>query len=132
MITLDTSGILALLDRTDPRHDDTVTALAADRGPYIVPAGILAEVGYMIERLLGLDVLDLFLSDLESGAFVLDCGEEDLPRVRELARRYGDLPLGTADASVVACAERSGRLILTLDARDFGAVSRESPLTLLP
>jgi predicted nucleic acid-binding protein len=132
MITLDTSGILALLDRTEPRHEDAVAVLVADRGPFLVPAGILAEVGYMIERLLGSEVIDLFLSDLEAGTLALDCGQDDLPRIRELVARYADLPLGTADASVVACAERNGGRILTLDARDFGAVAREVDIAILP
>ncbi len=132
MITLDTSGILALLDDTDPRHDDAVAVLVADRGPFIVPAGILAEIGYMIERLLGLEVVDAFLGDLESGAFILDCGESDLGRVRELVSRFASLPLGTADASVIACAERNGGRVLTLDMRDFGVVARDVPLALLP
>ena len=51
--------------------------------------------------------------------------------IRALVMRYADLPLGFADAAVVACAERSGGRILTLD-RDFTIVSREVPLTILP
>lgn len=85
----------------------------------------------MIERRLGATVLDLFLGDLESGAYVLDCGERDLPRIRELVRRYADLPLGTADASVIACAERNGGRILTSDVRDFGVVARDARITLV-
>lgn len=66
----------------------------------------MAEVGYFLERRLGVNVLDGFLSDLESGGLVLDCWEGDIPRVRELVKRYRDLPLGFADASVIACAEK--------------------------
>jgi len=132
VITLDTSAILALLDRREAHHEQAVAAIQADRGPYLVPAGILAEVGFMIETRLGGDVLDLFLGDLESGAFALDCGEQDVPRIRRLVRDYADLPLGTADASVIACAERSGGRVLTFDVRDFGVAARESPITVLP
>ncbi len=99
-----------------------------DRGPYLVPAGILAEVTYMIEQRLGLHALDLFLADLESHAYALDCGEQDLQRIRELVRRYADLPLGFADAAVIACAERNGGQVLTLDLRDFGVVAREGTI----
>lgn len=131
VITLDTSGILALANRRDPDHRAAAAALEADGGPYLVPAGVLAEAGFMIERRLGATVLDLFLGDLESGAYVLDCGERDLPRIRELVRRYADLPLGTADASVIACAERNGGRILTFDVRDFGVVARDARITLV-
>ena len=132
MITLDTSGILALLDRREPHHRQAVAVLEADPGPYLVPAGILAEVGFMVETRLGSDVLDVFLADIETGAFALDCDERDVPRIRELVRRYADLPLGTADASVVACGERSGGQILTFDVRDFSVVARDSPITVVP
>ena len=132
VITLDTSGALALLNRRDPDHEAARVALLEDSGPYLVPAGILAELAYMIEQRLGNTVLDAFLADLESGALTLECGEADFPRIRELVRRYADLPLGFADAAVIACAERHGGRVLTLDVRDFGIVSREGTITLLP
>jgi len=132
LITLDTSGLLALVNREDPDHLRCRQALRTDPGPWFVPAGILAEITYMIEQRLGLAVLDLFLSDLESGAYMLECGDADLPRIRTLVRRYADLPLGFADAAVVACAERSGGRVLTLDLRDFGIVAREGKIQVLP
>ncbi len=49
--------------------------------------------------------------------------------------RYSDLPLGAADASVVAVAERFHIAdVLTLDTRDFSVVrpSHVPALTLLP
>ena len=132
MITLDTSGLLALLNRRDPEHGRVRGALDSDLGPYLVPAGILAEITCMVEQRLGITTLDLFLQDLESTAYSLECGQDDLPRIRVLITRYADLPLGFADASVVACAERSGGRVLTLDLRDFGVVAREGRITILP
>jgi len=131
-ITLDTSGLLALLNRRDPDHSRVRAAFDADSGPYLVPAGILAEITYMVEQRLGLGTLDLFLEDLESGAYSLDCGQQDLARIRALITRYADLPLGFADASVVACAERSGGRVLTLDLSDFGVVARAGTVHVLP
>ena len=132
MITLDTSGLFALMNRRDPAHAKVRKALLADSGPYLVPAGILGEVTYILERRHGTRTLDLFLADLESGTFRLDCGEDDLRRVRVLVDRYADLPLGFADAAVIACAERNGGAVLTLDRRDFGAVAREGKIVVLP
>ncbi len=132
LITLDTSGLFALLNRTDNDHQRVKAALFEDRGPYLVPAGILAEIAYMVEERLGARVLESLLLDLESGGLTLECGEEDLPRIRELVGRYADLPLGYADASVVSCAERNGGRVLTLDLRHFGVVAAEGRITLLP
>lgn len=131
LITLDTSALLPLLSRRDPAHNQVRAAVAGNRGPYLVPAGILAEIGYLISRRAGQRGLDVLLDDLVTGALTYDCGDRDLPRVRELVERYQDLPLGVADASVVACAERNGGHVLALD-RDFGVVAREGRITVLP
>jgi predicted nucleic acid-binding protein len=59
----------------------------------------------------------------------------DLTRMAELVRAYADFPLGAADASVVAVAERFGvDQVATLDRRHFGTVkpSHAAALTLLP
>ncbi len=132
MITLDTSAVFAVVNRDEPHHRRVTAALLQDTGPYLIPTGILSESAYLIEGRLGLRVLDGFLSDCETGAYSIDCGENDMPRIRTLVRRYADLPLGFADASVIACAERHGGRVLTLDLRHFGVVAREGKLTVLP
>jgi uncharacterized protein len=132
VLTLDSSALFALLNRGDPGHAAVRDVLARDHGPHIVPAGILAETAYLVETRYGVRVMDSLLGDLEAGVFTLDCGERDLGRVRALAGRYADLPLGYADAAVIACAERNGGAVLTLDRRDFGVVAREGTITVLP
>jgi len=132
VITLDTSALLALFNRADAHHPAATEVLAADPGPYLVPAGILAEVAYMLEVRHGTDRLDSFLGDLESGAFALHCGERDLTRIRALVRRYENLPLGFADATVIACAEAHGSLVLTFDRRDFDVIAREGTISVQP
>jgi predicted nucleic acid-binding protein len=131
VITLDTSGVLALVNRSDPDHASAREALGQAGQPHVVPAGILAEICYLLEARMP-TVVDAFLGDLESGAFTLDCGDQDIGRVRELVERYADLPLGCADATVIACAERNGGLVLTLDRRDFGVVAREGLINVVP
>lgn len=132
MITLDTSALFALLNRRDPDHAAAVETLDGDPGPYLVPAATLGEIAFLVEDRLGPRALDLLLADLESGAFVLDCGESDLGRARRLLGRYADLALGFVDAAVIACAERNGGRVLTFDLRDFGVVAAEGTITILP
>lgn len=107
-------------------------ALRGTQGPRVIPVAILGEATYLIEGRLGSAALDAFVSDLLRGGYALDCGEHDLPRVRELIRRYADFPLGFVDAAVIACAERRGGRVLTLDLRHFGVVAREGAITILP
>lgn len=125
VLTLDTSGLLSALNERDPHHAEALAALKQDLGPFFIPTGILAEVTHMIDVRLGARVLDTFLADIEGGAFTLDCGERDMPRVRGLILRYLDVPLGYADASVIACSERHGGRVLTYDLRHFPVVARE-------
>ena len=131
MITLDTSAIFALLNRQDPDHKRVKEAFMADPGPYLVPAGILAEIAYLAERRLGQEALVALLEDLESGALATECDERVLPRIRELVIRYSDLPLGFADAAVIAVAERYGGKVLSLD-QHFHIVAREGTIQVLP
>ena len=121
-----------MLNRADRDHESVRTAVFEDRGPYLVPAGILAEIAYMIEKRLRSEALENLLLDIESGGYTLDCGEEDFGRIRELVNRFEDLPLGFADASVISCAERNGGKVLTLDRRHFGVVAAEGGISVLP
>ncbi len=88
MTTLDTSVIFSLLNRKDKDHERVLQALRAAKPPFYVPSGILAEIAYLIEQRLEQRVLLAFLSDLQKGNFVLDCGENDMPRVEALVTRY--------------------------------------------
>jgi len=124
-------ALFALLNRADPDHERVKGVFLADAGPYLVPAGILAEIAYLAEKRLGPRALEALLEDLETGALSLEGHEEDLPRIRVLVNRYADLPLGLADAAVIAVAERYGGRVLSLD-KHFHAVAREGAIRVLP
>jgi predicted nucleic acid-binding protein len=76
---------------------------------------------------------NLFLDDLRTGGYAAVWDEQDLDRIQCLIGKYGDLPLGFADACVIACAERYGGRVLTTDRRHFEVVARgEKSVDLLP
>jgi predicted nucleic acid-binding protein len=132
VITVDTSALFARLNRRDPDHERVRRAMAHEPAPWIVPAAILGELGYLISSRGTPVALDALLQDLEDGTYVLDSGVEDIGRVRVLVRRHADLPLGLVDAIVIACAERNGGTVATLDFRHFGVVAREGKITVVP
>lgn len=132
MITLDTSAVFAALARGDRNHRRAIGQITQERGPFLCPAATLGEIAYLAERSLPGRALDAFLTDLQSGSYTLDCGEDDSSRVRALLRRYAGMPLGFVDAAVIACAERNGGRVLTFDLRHFGVVAREGTITLVP
>src|SRR5439155_17416254 len=96
--------------------------------PTVVPVGILAEVDQVLGRRLAPAASLAFLEGIETGETLLDCGDLDLPRIRALMSRYAELPLGFADAAVVACAERNGGTVLTFARDALPAVSRGLPV----
>jgi len=124
--------VLEWLDTRTPRYEDVVEAVRGEQRPFMLPAAALCEIGDLAERRYGIRAVDAVLRDLEIGMLKLDCGERDIPRVRQLMARYDDLPLGSADAFVAACAERNGGRVLTLDRRHFDVVGRELGLEVLP
>jgi hypothetical protein len=58
---------------------------------------------------------------LERGAvLLLPFDANDIPRTRELMRKYANRPMDLADAALIRVAEREGiRKIFTVDRRDF-------------
>lgn len=60
-------------------------------------------------------------SQVVRGAYRLESfAADDVARAGEIMRRYGDLQIGLADASIVVLAERHGTSeVLTLDLRHF-------------
>ena len=76
-----------------------------------------------------------FLRDVADGVYELVQYAADASRAADLIEQYSDLPLGTADASVVAVAERFRAVnVATLDRRHFSVVrpSHAAAFTLLP
>jgi len=119
-------------DRTDSKHNEVIRALEHAGGPYVLPVPILSEITYLLDVSLGGPRVEQFLAAASRSEFALDCCEVDLPRALTLVTRYRDLPLGYADAAVIACAERHGGKVLTLDRRHFGVVEREGTIQVVP
>jgi len=100
-----------------------------------VPTLVITEVTYLVGTRLGVDPEVRFLGDLAAGNLIVEpVAASDWLRIAELVARYGDLPLGTVDASVIAAAERLATTdIATLDRRHFTvARSTVGDLNLLP
>ena len=116
----------------DAAHDSITEALEVETPPLLIPAAILGELAYFLERRVPRGELLALLKDIEIGRFTLDCGERDLSRIGQLIERYADLQLGLVDAAVIACAERNGGRVHTLDLRHFGVVAREGRITVVP
>ena len=136
MILVDTSGLLALLDRGEPEHARVTTALRRERGPLMVTDLVLAEADFLVLKRLGGAAERDFVAQVIGGVFMREAvSDVDLRRAHEICARYGDLALGLTDATLMALTERLRvRRVLTLDRRHFAAFRdhRGRALELLP
>jgi uncharacterized protein len=135
-VIVDAGPLYAYIDVDDEAHQRCAEFLTCHEGTLIVPALVITEVCYLVQTRLGTHAELLFLGDLASGAFSVEpVAVTDWFRVIELVDTYRDFPLGTVDATVVACAERLGISdVATLDHRHFRAVrpGHVKGFTLLP
>lgn len=139
MIVCDTGPLVAAADRDDADNracTDLFTSLHLARRPILVPALVVAEVGYLLGRAGGSRIESAFLRSIAQQTItVVNLELDDYERMADLVDTYADFPLGTTDAAVVAVAERLRVAeVATLDHRHFRAVRpRHVPaFTLLP
>ena len=127
MIVVDTGPIVAAAISNDRRHADCIAIferLHRSQRELLVPSFVVSESCYILARLGSSKIEAAFLRSFRHDAFTLvDLTHDDLDRVAALVERYSDLPLGAADASVVAIAERLHiDEVFTLDVRHFSVV----------
>jgi uncharacterized protein len=132
VLTLDTSGLVALINRKDTYHEACRAAFQREGPPYFISTATLSEIAWFLETRFHPAVEKTVLRDIRGGAYTLDWDPADLARIDQLTDRYYDLHLGLAGAAVIACAERHGGRVLTLDQRHFPVVARERTITVLP
>lgn len=123
-LVVDAGPLLAVADRDAADHDRCLALLESFTGPLLVPVLTVAAVTHLMAARLHPDAELRFLAELGLGNLIVEpVHASDWLRIAELVERYGDLPLGTVDASVVAAAERLGlTTIATLDRRHFSVV----------
>lgn len=123
MIIADTGFFLALANRKDHHHAAAVRAADGLREPLVTTWPVLTETCHLLADRLTPQAAETFIGSGARGAFQLFAlAPEHLPRIATLMRKYEDLPMDLADASLVLLAEHLGTgKILSTDARDFGA-----------
>jgi predicted nucleic acid-binding protein len=139
VLVCDTGPLVAAALYDDMHHHECVelfTGMHLAGRTLVVPPPIIAEVGYFLAREASADVESSFLRSLAAGDFeVEELTKADYTRMADLVDQYADLPLGTADAAVVALAERLNlREVATIDHRHFTVVrpNHTKAFTLLP
>lgn len=124
MVLADTGFWLALLWQRDCCHALARQAFERYRGDGLICTWpVLSETCYMLGRALGEEAKAAFLDSVAAGAIEIHAASlADCARMATLVRRYANLPMDLADASLVLLAEHLGHgRILSTDLRDFEA-----------
>lgn len=104
-VLVDASALIALLDRDDAAHQKCVEALRRIRDPLATVWPALTEAMHLLADTRNASAA---LCDMVSdGALTLiELDGSDMDRVKQLMRKYGDVPMDFADAALVCAAER--------------------------
>ena len=134
MILVDAGPLVALLDADDQHHASCVAALKQVREPLATVWPALTEAMYLLGDLpRAQEALFEMLARRVVQLLPLDL--VDVPRLRELMRKYADRPMDMADAALLRVAEREGiRKVFTIDRKDFSVYRLHGRLriTLIP
>ena len=106
-LVCDTGPLLAVLNERDRYHVASVALFDDFDGVLVVPSLIVTEVCYLAQAQVGPEAEARFIDSIVAGELTIESpAGPDWARIAQLVRQYSGFPLGLADASVVAIAER--------------------------
>jgi uncharacterized protein len=119
MVLVDAGPLIALIHADDQHHRRCVAAFQQVTEPLGTVWPVLTEAMYLLSFFW--KAQEALWEMLDRGVIqLLPLAGEDMSRMRELMKKYKDLPMDLADAALVAVAEREKiRRVFTLDRRDF-------------
>ncbi len=119
MILVDAGPLVALVDSGDQHHAKCVDALRGFRESLATVWPPLTEAMYLLADLP--KAQEALWEMIDRGALqLLTRDADDVPRIRELMKKYANRPMDLADAALLRVAEREGiGKIFTVDRRDF-------------
>ena len=114
-LLLDTGALVGLLDRSQSVHKACIEFYSSWFGPVVTTEAVITEAIHLLSTVRnGPEVcLDFVLS---GGAVLVPSTEMSLTGCRALIKKYPDLPMGFAEATLVVLAEElDTNLIFTFD-----------------
>ena len=135
MIVLDTSVVLAFMDRRDAHHDMVREWMEAQGEELVTTPLVVAELDHLVLRQGGATAARALREDLSNGAYQLEWWGAAMHETIAIATAHESMELGMTDASLLALAARIRcTRMATLDERHFRAVKTASgeAFTLLP
>jgi len=116
---LDTGPWVALIDKSESKHDICVQWLKNFSGKLYSTESVLTEVLYLLNFSVKAQTAAIDFV-LKSVVEIIPSSIESMKKVKILIKKYSDLPMDYADATIVCLAMDTGIYnIITLDQKDF-------------
>jgi predicted nucleic acid-binding protein len=116
---LDTGPWVALIDKSESKHDICVRWLKNFSGKLYSTESVLTEVLYLLNFSIKAQTAAIDFV-LKSVVEIIPSSVESMKKVKILMKKYSDLPMDYADATIVCLAMDTGIYnIITLDQKDF-------------
>ena len=116
---LDTGPWVALIDRSETRHAECVQWLKNFSGSLYSTEAVLTKVLYLLNFSTKAQsaAIDFALKDVVE---IVPSSVESLKKAKNLMKKYADLPMDYADASIVCLATETGmQNVVTFEERNF-------------
>ena len=130
---LDTGPWVALIDRSESKHDICVKWFRNFSGELYSSEAVLTEVLYLLNFSIKAQTAAIDFI-LKSVVKIISSNIESLKKARNLIEKYSDLPMDYADATIVCIAADTGIYnIITFDEKDFNIYRlKNQPFVIFP
>lgn len=131
---LDTGPWVALIDRSESRHTECVQWLKNFSGTLYSTEAVLTEVLYILNFSVTAQCAALDFV-LESVVEIVPSSAGSLKKTKNLMKKYADLPMDFADATIVCLAAETGmQNVVTFDRKDFAVYTLQGKksFTIMP
>ena len=130
---LDTGPWVALIDRSESKHDICVQWLKDFSGKLYSTEAVLTEVLYLLNFSVKAQTAAIDFV-LKSVVEIIPSSAESLNKAKDLIKKYSDLPMDYADATIVCLAIDTGiHNIITIDQKDFNIYRvKKKPFVIAP
>ena len=114
-ILVDAGPLIALFNRNDKYHQTVKTVMQERNYKFVTTTAVLTEVLHMLDFNVNAQI-DFLSWVMNRGVILQEIQQEDIAGIIALTRKYQDLPMDFADATLVIAAEKTGiRSIVSID-----------------
>jgi len=112
---IDAGPIIALFNKNDKYHEKIKDFLKDYKGLLLSTWPVVTEVSHMLD--FNVQTQIDFLTWVNLGGIIIEnIDHEDIARIIELSKKYSDVPMDLADASLVVLSEKKNiKEIITID-----------------